>query len=151
MIRALVLLAIVSACSSTPPPPANVPCVAHFAGDVTDMVTGAKCGAASGDAGLVFDAHVTGANVPAFDVSITLPASSGTFSSETQSTDWTASATFGDAGCTFVGGSASIPPGSFTLSIDEHGHGSLSLILSVQAPPTTDCGPHDVENVDLSF
>lgn len=146
MIRALGLLALASACSSSTPPPANVPCVAHFAGDVIDTVTPTTCGATNGDAGLTFDVHTS-----TFDVSIALPASSGTFSSETQSTTWAASATFGDAGCAFVGGSASIPQGTFTLSIDEHGHGSLVLILSIQAPPGTDCGPHDVENVEVTF
>ena len=150
MIRRVSLLALASACS-TPPPQANVPCVAHFAGDVVDTVTGATCGAADGDAGRTFSAHVTGASVPLFDVSIALPAQSGTFSSETEAASWTANATFGDAGCAFLGGSAAIPQGSYTLSIDEDGHGTLVMILYIQAPPTTNCGPHDVENVELTF
>ena len=150
MIRRLGLLVLASACSSTPPP-AKVPCVAHFAGDVVDDVTGATCGAGNADAGEAFSAHVAGTSVSTFDVSIDLPAKSGTFSSEVQAASWTATAKFGDAGCAFVGGSAIVPPGSYTLSIDENGHGTLVMILYVQAPSATDCGPHDVENVELTF
>ena len=143
---------VVLACAcSTTPAPQPVPCTAHFAGDVDDTGKGTSCGETQGDAGSVFAAHASGAAIAALDVSIALPASSGDFSSEAQSTTWSASATFGDAGCAFVGGSASVPSGSYTLSIDASGHGTLTMVLEVQSPAATDCGPRDVENVELTF
>lgn len=151
MIRSLCVVALASACSSTKPPPQPVPCVAHFAGDVGDTITATSCGT-SGDAGAkTFTAHAAGATITSFDVSIALGASAGTFSSETQASDWSASATTGDAGCMFVGGSSAVPSGSYTLVIDDAGHGSVTLVLAVQSPALTDCGPRDVENVELTF
>ena len=152
MIRSLCVVVLASACSSTkPPPPAPVPCIAHFAGDVGDTITATACGA-SGDAGAsTFVAHAVGATVTSFDVSIALTTSSGTFSSETEASDWSATATTGDAGCVFVGGAAAVPSGSYTLVLGDDGHGTLTMSLEVQAPAATDCGPHDVENVELTF
>ncbi len=134
------------ACSSKPPP-AAVPCVVHFSGDVDDTITGATCGVTNGDAGSTFSAHASGANVSSFDVSIDLAS---------VASSWTASATTGDAGCAFSGGSADVPTGSIELALDPTDagatvHGTLTIVMLVHAPPSTNCGPRDVENVELTF
>jgi hypothetical protein len=147
MTRWLPLFLLASACSSKPPPPAPVPCIAHFSGDVDDTVTATSCGVSSGDAGSTFTAHAGGNNIASFDVSIDL-ASVGS--------SWTASATTGDAGCTFTAGSADVPTGSVDLALEPSDggaavHGTLTIVMLVHAPAATNCGPHDVENVELTF
>ncbi len=155
MIRRLVLVTLACACSSKPPPPAT-PCVVHFSGNVDETVTATSCAVTSDDAGAMsFTAHASGAAISSFDVSVALPALTGSFSSETSAASWDASAATGDAGCTFSGGDTDVPAGSFTLAIDgdagSTAHGTLTMILSVHAPEATACGPEDVENVELTF
>ncbi len=60
--------------------------------------------------------------------------------------------------CILSAGSTSVPQGYFTLDLESVearaggvAHGSLDLTMNVHAPPATDCGPGDTEQVTLQF
>jgi hypothetical protein len=61
----------------------------------------------------------------------------------------------GGARCYFVAGNESVPPGTFSVSLDAIGsdtaHGQLSLELAVLAGPATYCGSASVEDLELTF
>ncbi len=147
--KRVLLVALLSACSSkAPPPPADVPCVVRLAGDVDDTLTATTCGVTTDDAGTrAFAVHASGATVTSFDLSFDL-ASIGS--------SWSASATTGDAGCAFSAGSDDVPTGSIDVALDPSDggatvHGSVAIVMLVHAPPSTNCGPRDVESVELTF
>jgi hypothetical protein len=71
---------------------------------------------------------------------------------------WSATATQvqqGGSRCYYVAGNASVPPGTFTMTLDALGsntaHGQLSLELAVLAGPATYCGSASVEDLALAF
>jgi hypothetical protein len=107
--------------------------------------------------------HANSPQITDLRVSIDMgTAAVGTLASEGV-TAWSASALAGGASseCALSAGIGAVPAGSFSLDVTHLGvagaagasevHGSLSLLLYVHAPPKTDCGPGDVEQVDLSF
>jgi len=60
--------------------------------------------------------------------------------------------------CEYSAGDQSVPNGNFMLTLTEvpstaggAAHGTLQLQQWVQAPPGTDCGPGDVEQVNVDF
>lgn len=138
-------------------------CTVYFAGDVVDTSTSTGCASlAFADGAWTLSAHASSASIPSFDVTITIGASvaPGGISSDVVA-GWSATATSnGDAGCGYTAGNADVPTGSFTLdltSVDiaeastSVAHGTLDVVLYVHAPPLTDCGQRDVENVELRF
>ncbi len=153
----LAALALATACSSSSSAPdAGSGCTVDASGNLTDHAELASCAAiATDDAGLAaltIDAATP--SVARLSVSIELGASASatTLSSDTV-TAWSADALAGAANCTFQAGGASVPAGSFTLTLDSTAppHGSLSLVTYVHAPPTTDCGYGDLENFSIRF
>jgi hypothetical protein len=80
----------------------------------------------------------------------------GTYSSETLITPWSADALheLDMTSCLYHAGTASVPPGSFTLRLDaigDHAHGTLDLVLYVLARPYTYCGETNVERLTVTF
>ena len=156
--------ALLLACNSPTPPPATGPCTAYFSGDVTDTATVPQCAALSiGDAGSwALDIGVSSPRVPEVQIEIDFPAlpAPGNVSSDTVGS-WSVVQSLGADACSLGAGSAAVPTGSFTLALqsivtDEGAatataHGTLDLVLYVHAPAMTDCGPHDVENVEVRF
>lgn len=80
--------------------------------------------------------------------------------SPANTTHWRAIGTSAIPGCRFAASDASVPSGSFALtitSIERQGgepvsaHGTLHVDGNVQAQERTDCGPGDRESIDLSF
>ena len=154
MTRAFVFVVVTAACSTSRPSAPPPACLVHFSGAANDTASAATCAVTRDDAGVSLTVHASGQDVVSFDASIALPAVSGRFSSDSSS-GWTASAAAGDAGCAFTAGSGDTPHGSFTVDLDADGgadlHGVLTVVLYVHAPPLTDCGPLDVENVEAEF
>ena len=80
----------------------------------------------------------------------------GELSSDTITT-WDVEALSSSSSCAFTAGGASVPTGSFALSLDSVdttkgiAHGTLHVVTYVHAPPATDCGPGEIENVTLVF
>ena len=108
-------------------------------------------------------------NTLAFHVPSTLPAAdfalvfelgnaptAGDYSSETIAS-WYAMATEtqGTSQCFFVAGPTAVPPGSFTMTLDAidatSAHGHANIQISVLPGVETDCGPSNVEVLDLRF
>ena len=82
-------------------------------------------------------------------------AAPGTYTSQTLAT-WSSLATevTGITGeCLFSAGSAAVPTGSFTLSVDSLVplHGEITIVHYVLALPATDCGAGDTETVDVHY
>ena len=147
-------------------------CVATFSGNFDDVVEAASCGtlaadsAADGgaDVSLTFtlDSAVQGAPTH-IDIDLGPSPSVGTFSSETVSS-WSVLG-INTSDCQFSAGSASVPMGSFSLTLTALAapleakepaqpvgpHGTLTVTQYVQAPPTVDCGAGDTEQIDLDF
>ena len=138
-------------------------CAARFSGFVTEAgsVT-SGCGALTanpdGGAGAyALTLEAMSAHVVNLQVSVTLGATptTGTFSSDSIMS-WSAIGLAGD-GCGYGAGTEAVPTGSFTMNItkvDEAGpvvHGTLDMTLYVHAPPMTDCGPDETEDVRFTF
>ena len=72
-------------------------------------------------------------------------------------TTWEVEGLSATSSCTFIAGNASVPTGSFALSLDSIDtttgtvHGTLHVVAYVHPPPSTDCGHGDIENIDLVF
>ena len=58
-------------------------------------------------------------------------------------------------GCIYQAGDTAVPPGDFTLELDElapdAAHGTLAIDQHVLAIQGTDCGPGDTETVTIAF
>lgn len=136
----------------------------YFSGDITDTATVNQCAALSdGDAGTwALTIGVSSPKVPELAIEVDFPAlpAAGSVSSDTV-VSWTAVQNLGADACSLGAGSAAVPTGSFTLGLQSiatddasataTAHGTLDLVLYVHAPAATDCGPHDVENVEVRF
>ena len=153
MRRLLVLLA--AACNGGSPAGPTT-CTAYFSGDVSDTSSAAQCATlTAGDAGgWTLSVNVSSPKVPEIAVDIDFPSlpPAGVLSSDTVSS-WAAAQNVGADACALGAGSAAVPTGSFTLSLTsvEVVHGTLDLVLHVHAPAATDCGPQNVENVEVRF
>jgi hypothetical protein len=96
-----------------------------------------------------------------FMISIDLGAApgTGTYSSDSLVAPWSADALheFDMTSCLYHAGTAAVPPGRFTLSLDEldaagaRAHGTLDLVLYVLARPFTYCGETNIERVVVTF
>lgn len=150
-------------------PPAPRTCTAVFSEAFAETVAGpsscATVGAAGGDAAdgdtaLMFSIPSQTIAAP-FEISIDLGAAPGigTYTSASLVTPWTASALheFDMTSCLYHAGTAAIPPGRFTLTVDEldaaggRAHGTLDLVLYVLARPFTYCGETNTEHLLVTF
>lgn len=148
------------ACSSGSTPPTSDACTLDYSGNFDASVSATACASSgktgAGDYLLLVD--TTSASGGRLQVSIDLGAkpTEATFTSDAV-TSWTAiDLGYGGANCVFSAGGASVPAGSFTLTLDavpDAGapHGELTLVMYVQAPPGVDCGPRDQEDVHVAF
>jgi hypothetical protein len=82
----------------------------------------------------------------------------GTYSAQSLATPWHADALheFEMTSCLYHAGTAAVPPGTFTLTLDaldgaDHAHGTLDLVLYVLARPFTYCGETNVERLRVTF
>jgi hypothetical protein len=147
-------------------------CTAQLRGNVSDLVALAEdCGTlgVAPDAGsegtylLAF--HGSSAQIASADVTVYLGATPtpGTVSPQSV-TQWSASVKSSlTPGCELRAGSSSVPMGSFTLSLSSvnlssgdagnggSAHGSLNATLYVHAPPDTDCGAGEIEDIAIAF
>lgn len=152
---------LLAACSSTPAQPdAAATCSIVLTGNTTDVASPPTCATvAAGDAGgytlTLAGATPQLARIQAqFDLGDTPSASQLT--NETV-TAWDFVAVASGSTCIFQAGSDAVPLGSFTLtltSVDAASgvaHGTLTLLAYVHAPPQTDCGFDDDENVSIQF
>jgi hypothetical protein len=140
-------------------------CAVQYAGNVGASADLASCATLgfSPDAGangdFVLNFQLASETIQALQVSIDLGASpaTGTYSSET-STHWSADG-LNAANCAYSAGNQAAPPGSFTLtltSVDSSSgargaHGNLVLTTYVLAPPATDCGIGNIEDISVAF
>jgi hypothetical protein len=137
----------------------------YFSGDITDTATIPQCAtlAYDNEAGAwALTVNASSSKVPALAVTIDFASvpTTGTVSSDTVP-GWAVVESTGTDACAVGGGSAAVPTGSFTLAVEAAEtspdassptlHGTLDLVLYVHAPPAIDCGPHDVENVEVRF
>ena len=146
---------IVDAAADVPGPA----CVASFTGNFAEASsTFAAC------AKLDLDTETLELAVPSstlgtsFQITIALgPSPSvGVYSSETTTT-WRAIASedVGGPECIYLASDATLPRGSFTLTLDQleatSADGTLDLLMYVLTPPFTDCGPQLTEILALRF
>lgn len=80
----------------------------------------------------------------------------GTYTSQNLATRWSADALheFDMTSCLYHAGTASVPPGTFRLVLDEidpRAHGRLELVLYVLGRPYTYCGETNIERVTVTF
>jgi hypothetical protein len=83
----------------------------------------------------------------------------GRYSSITASTralPWSAFAIrpVGDGGCVYSAGDTAVPPGSYTLALDQLdtiAHGTLEIVQHVLAIQDTDCGDASTETITIEF
>jgi hypothetical protein len=136
-------------------------CAVQYAGNVVASADLASCTTlglspdAGANGGFVLNFQLATETIQALQVSIDLGASPapGTYSSET-SAHWSASGLTA-ANCAYSAGNQAVPTGSFTLtltSVDASGaHGNLVLTTYVLAPPATDCGIGNIEDISVDF
>ena len=168
-LHALVGGALLAGCSSggAGAPPG---CTMLFSGNVTGSVSlPAGCASlapaaeAGSSGGTVLTVRASSTAHAGLVVSVDLgpSPSAGSYSPETVA-NWSALGLAGaSSDCAYTAGSTAVPSGSFALDITSAGgagggalpevHGSIDLQLEVHAPPATDCGPEDIENVTLTF
>ena len=141
-----------------PPPPAA--CLATFAGNFAETISlGADCAMLSGHTTLAFavPSHHLDTSV---EIQLDLGATPepGMSSSESVAS-WSAMATqmIGNAKCIYIAGATAVPTGSFTITLDVldvpagTAHGDLALELAVLPGAETNCGPSNMETLDLAF
>ena len=156
-------LVVLAACGgSSHPPDVDAPpgsCHVDLSGNFTESsdTTDACPKLAPDDAGhLILSATVASTTLgTSFDISVDLgptPAA-GLYSSETVAT-WNALAIQekGQGECIFQAGATAVPRGSFTLTLDDTTpHGTLRILHYVLALLGTNCGPGDIETLELRF
>lgn len=141
--------------------PATAACSASFSDNFAETWSGPpSCAAitiADGHTMLALSIPVKTLDAP-LDVSIDLgeAAAPGTYTAQTLATPWRADALheFEMTSCLYHAGTASVPPGTFTLALDAvdgQAHGKLDLLLYVLARPYTYCGETNVERVAIVF
>jgi hypothetical protein len=140
-------------------------CSVSFSGFVSENGSVAPgCGTLTQDpdggatGGSILALSAMSAHIANLDVQIDLGATPGPgmFSSDTIM-NWSAIGVAG-SGCGYGAGNQAVPTGSFTLKVTEVSkdaspvaHGTLDMTLYVHAPPMTDCGPDETEEVLFSF
>ena len=140
-------------------------CAVQYAGNVVASADLASCATlgfspdagAYGDFGLNF--QLASETIQALQVYINLGASPtpSIYSSET-STNWSANG-LNAADCAYNAGNQAVPTGSFTLTLTSvdtssgarDAHGNLMLTTYVLAPPATDCGIGNIEDISVAF
>jgi hypothetical protein len=165
-IGAIFVVLGVSACTSSKTTTTTT-CTAYFSGDVSDTVDAPQCATYGFDpdaGGWTLTIAVQSSVVGDLQIAIDLGAMpiTGVVSSDTISS-WNAITTVGADACAFGAGSTAVPSGSFTLAIQSVttddaaadagavAHGTLDLVTYVHAPPAFNCGPENVENVEVRF
>ena len=155
------LLLALAACSSTSPSPdAAAGCTIDSSGNTAEHADVAACAALSkGDAGgytLSIDTSTTALARVSATVDLGSAPTAGSIN-DGAATAWNVVALANASSCAFQAGDATVPAGSFTLtltSIDttsSTAHGTLDVVAYVHAPPTTDCGYDDLEGLSIRF
>ncbi len=141
---------------------AAVVCTAVFSDNFSETSAGppscATVGTADGDTTLQFQIPSQTIAAP-FAISIDLGAAPGpgTYTSDSLTTPWSASADheFDLTSCLYNAGTASVPPGTFTLQLEALdaavAHGTLDLVLYVLSRPYTYCGETNTEHLVVTF
>jgi len=160
------LAALSAACGGGSVAAPDAGCVALFSGNFDDTVSSGACptlgSAPDGGAGSALDFTLNSAVAGAptqIELDLGAPYTSGTFTAESVAS-WSATG-INTIDCEFSAGSAAVPTGSFTLTLTSPAnakepalfvpHGTLSVTQYVKAPPDTDCGPADTEQIDVTF
>jgi hypothetical protein len=139
---------------------AAIPCAARFVGNYDDLQDyHAQCASlVHGGKSWTLDVDVDSPKLGGqTQIRIDLGASptAGSFSSETLAS-WSAVAAESNS-CAFEAGSQVVPTGSFSLTLTKIDtaagvvHGTLEILQTVHAPPMTDCGKDDHEQIDVQF
>jgi len=146
--------------SPSQPDAATAGCTVEFTGDVADEAHPASCATLSqGDAGdwtLTIDTSTPAIARVHATVDVGSAPAPGTITNETAAA-WDLVALSNTSSCTYQAGSDGVPNGSFTLALTSvdtasgSAHGTLDVVAYVHAPPTTDCGFDDVENISIQF
>ena len=158
---ATLLVLLLQGCSSTHP--TNRACTLELSGNVAETSDlGKDCATLkpSNDGGYRLEIEGSSSKLQALTLRFDLGAAPapGAYSPVSVSS-WSASALrSGSATCILSAGNRSVPQGYFTLDLESVearaggvAHGSLELEMNVRAPPATDCGPGDTEQVSLRF
>jgi hypothetical protein len=140
-------------------PPRPAACLATFAGNFAETISlAADCAMLSG--------HTLAFAVPSqhLDTSIAIQLDLGAapepgMSSSETVASWSEMATqmIGNAKCIYIAGATAVPPGNFTITLDAldvpagSAHGDLALELAVLPGAETNCGPSNMETLDLVF
>jgi len=156
------LVALAACGGSSQPPAADAPpgsCHVDLSGNFTESSdTTAACPTlAPDDSGhQILAATIASTTLgTSFDITVDLgptPAI-GLYSSETVAA-WNALAIqeHGQGECIFQAGATAVPTGSFTLTLDDTApHGTLRILHYVLALLGTNCGPGDIETLELRF
>lgn len=167
--RAAILLIALAACGDNlvpldgGVPVISGPCTATFGGNFSESSTAEKCAAVvvdgSGEATLALTIPTT-TLAPSLMVNLGLgeTPSPGSYSSDGIEA-WSARGVqaIGNGACLYTAGTAAVPPGSFSLHLDQldatagSAGGSLELTMYVLPFPGTDCGAGDTEHLSLQF
>jgi hypothetical protein len=174
----LTSLALVGCEDDDESPAAAVACTAQFAGNSSDSVnltpicgvlsfspnaSDAGADAAVGtEGGYVLSLFATTKQIAQLKVSIDLGPSpaAGSFSPENVANWSVTGLSGGGTNCEYSAGSDYVPSGNFTLTLTSvdvadggtgQAHGTLDLTTNVHAPPGTDCGVGDTEEVVFDF
>ena len=124
-------------------------CRFDFSGDVTTQTTSSGACATLSDTGTL-DLESAGGAIrltASFELGVDR---TGTFGPTTVQ-HWQSLGVAGQTNCAYAAGDQASPGGDFTLWLEAGVHGTLHLATSVQAPQGVDCGPGEVESVDVSF
>jgi hypothetical protein len=150
---------LVAACSSAPAAD-SAGCHVEVTRNTTDEADVAACATlGAGDAGgFVLSIDASTAAIARMTATVDLGAApvAGRITSD-DTTDWSFVALAGASSCSFQAGGASVPAGSFTLTLDSIDtaaatvHGTLDVVAYVHAPPATDCGYDDLEDISIRF
>jgi len=137
------------------------PCVATFSDNFAETWTGpARCATlatADGHTTLGFSIPSQSIDAPfAIEIDLGRAPGPGTYSAQTLTTPWHADGLqqLGLTSCLYHAGTASVPPGSFTMTLDAldpDAHGTLDLVLYVLARPFTYCGETNVLRLRVTF
>jgi hypothetical protein len=158
---AIFLVLVLAGCSS--PAPADRACKLALSGNVVETADlGKDCATLEASSGGGYSLRVQGSTAElqalTFRVDLGPAPATGAYSPASVAS-WSASALRSSkSACILSAGSTSVPQGYFALDLESVearaggvAHGSLDLAMNVHAPPATECGPGDTEQVTLQF
>jgi hypothetical protein len=149
---------VLAGCSSSSAAPTM--CTLHFSGNIVDDAVAPPCvtlkGQGDGTWSLAVDTSSQAVARLTASIDLGSTPATGVLSSDTLAT-WQVDGLSSTSNCVFSAGGASVPTGSFSLALSTVDtaqgvvHGTLDLVTYLHAPPLTDCGHGDIENIAIDF